>query len=143
MKLQDRITANAHWLLRLSVVSVFLYHGILKFSNLEGFATMLPISYTQVVFVALANIGSVLVILGGFRNDSLSDLATRIGAALNIPVMIGAIALVHWGRWNFVPTDAHPLGGMEFQVTLALLMLYLVITGNKGIQPAGPQVSTA
>ena len=143
MKLQDRITANAHWLLRLSVVSVCLYHGILKFSNLEGFATMLPISYTQVVFVALANIGSVLVILGGFRNDSLSDLATRIGAALNIPVMIGAIALVHWGRWNFVPTDAHPLGGMEFQVTLALLMLYLVIIGNKGIQPAVPQVSTA
>jgi uncharacterized membrane protein YphA (DoxX/SURF4 family) len=51
MKLQDRFTANAHWLLRIGVVSVFLYHGILKFSNLEGFATMLPISYTEVVFV--------------------------------------------------------------------------------------------
>lgn len=140
MKLQDRITANAHWLLRLSVVSVFLYHGILKFSNLQGFATMLPISYTEVVFVALANVGSVLVILGGFRNDVLYDLATRIGAALNIPVMAGAIALVHWGRWNFVPTDTHPLGGMEFQVTLALLMLYLVITGNRGIQHAGSTV---
>jgi AhpD family alkylhydroperoxidase len=36
MKLQDRFTANAHWLLRIGVVSVFLYHGILKFSNLEG-----------------------------------------------------------------------------------------------------------
>jgi len=134
MKLQDRLTANAHWLLRFSVVGVFLYHGILKFSNLEGFATMLPISYTQVMLVALANVGSVLVILGGFRNDALSDLATRIGAALNIPVMVGAIALVHWGRWNFVPTETHPMGGMEFQVTLALLMLYLVITGNRGIK---------
>ena len=143
MKLRDRFTANAHWLLRISVVSVFLYHGILKFSNLQGFATMLPISYTEVVLVALANIGSVLVILGGFRNDTLSDLATRIGAALNIPVMIGAIALVHWGRWNFVPTDTHPMGGMEFQVTLALLMLYLVITGNKGIQRVGSPASTA
>ena len=79
MKLQDRLTANAHWLLRLAIVGVFVYHGVLKFSNLDGFATMLPISYTQVVFVALANIGSVLVILGGFRNDWLSDLATRIG----------------------------------------------------------------
>ncbi len=128
MKLQDRLTANAHWLLRISVVSVFLYHGILKFSNLQGFATMLPISFTEVVFVALANVGSALIILGGFRNDVLSDLATRIGAAFNIPVMIGAISLVHWGRWNFVPTDTHPLGGMEFQVTLALLMLFLVIT---------------
>ena len=104
---------------------------------------MLPISYTQVVLVALANIGSVLVILGGFRNDVLADLATRIGAALNIPVMIGAISLVHWGRWNFVPTDTHPLGGMEFQVVLILVMLYLIITGNKKIQAADSQVSTA
>ncbi len=130
MKLQDRLTANAHWLLRLAIVGVFVYHGVLKFSNLDGFATMLPISYTQVVFVALANIGSVLVILGGFRNDWLSDLATRIGAAFNIPVMVGAISLVHWGRWNFVPTDTHPMGGMEFQVILVLVMLYLVIAGN-------------
>ena len=143
MKLQDRFAANAHWLLRIGVVSVFLYHGILRFSNLEGFATMLPISFTEVVFVALANVGSVLVILGGFRNDVLSDLATRIGAALNIPVMVGAIALVHWGRWNFVATETHPMGGMEFQVTLVLLMLYLVITGNKGVQPKGSLVSTA
>jgi len=143
MKLQNKLSANAHWLLRIGIVSVFLYHGILKFSNLEGFATMLPISYTEVVFVALANIGSVLVILGGFRNDVLSDLFTRIGAALNIPVMIGAITLVHWGRWNFVPTETHPMGGMEFQVTLVLLMLYLVITGNNGLKSTNAQPSAA
>ena len=143
MKLQNKLSANAHWLLRIGIVSVFLYHGILKFSNLEGFATMLPISYTEVMFVALANIGSVLVILGGFRNDVLSDLFTRIGAALNIPVMIGAITLVHWGRWNFVPTETHPMGGMEFQVTLVLLMLYLVITGNNGLKSTNAQPSAA
>ena len=143
MKLQNKLSANAHWLLRIGIVSVFLYHGILKFSNLEGFATMLPISYTEVVFVALANIGSVLVILGGFRSDVLSDLFTRIGAALNIPVMIGAITLVHWGRWNFVPTEAHPMGGMEFQVTLVLLMLYLLITGNNGLKSTNAEPSTA
>ena len=139
MKLQERLNANAHWLLRFAVVGVFLYHGILKFSNLDGFATMLPISYTQVVFVALANIGSVLVILGGLRNDLFSDLATRIGAALNIPVMIGAISLVHWGRWNFVPTATHPLGGMEFQVVLILVMLFLVATGNNKLLAADSQ----
>ena len=143
MKLQQRLAANAHWLLRISVVSVFFYHGVLKFSNLQGFANMLPISFTEVVLVALANVGSVLVILGGFRGDALSDLATRIGAAFNIPVMVGAIALVHWGRWNFVPTETHPMGGMEFQVVLALLMLYLVITGNKGIQSVGANSSVA
>jgi len=139
MKLREQFTNNAHWLLRISIASVFMYHGVLKFSNLDGFATMLPISYTEVVFVALANVGSVLVILGGFRNDVLSDLFTRIGAALNIPVMIGAISLVHWGRWNFVPTETHPMGGMEFQVVLALLMLYLVITGNSSLKAANLQ----
>jgi len=143
MKLQNRINANAHWLLRFAIVGVFLYHGILKFSNLDGFATMLPISFTQVVFVALANVGSVLVILGGFRNDVLSDLATRIGAALNIPVMIGAISLVHWGRWNFVPTDVHPMGGMEFQVVLILVMLYLIITGNRNLLAVDSSTSAA
>ena len=143
MKLQNVLTNNAHWLLRIGVVSVFLYHGILKFSNLEGFATMLPVSYAELVFVALAEVGSVLVILGGFRNDVLSDLATRIGAAFNIPIMIGAIGLIHWGRWNFVATDTYPMGGMEFQVTLALLLLYLVITGNKGIQPVGSKAAAA
>ena len=85
--------------------------------------------------VALANVGSVLVLLGGFRDDTLSDIATRVGAAFNIPVMFGAIALVHWGRWNFVPTETHPMGGMEFQVTLVLVMLYLVITGKPGHTP--------
>ena len=140
MKLQDRLSNNAHWLLRIAIAGVFVYHGVLKFSNLEGFTTMLPISYLEVVFVGLANVGSALVLLGGFRDDLFSDLATRIGAAFNIPVMIGAIYLVHWGRWNFVPTETHPMGGMEFQVTLALVMLYLLITGNKGIKPVGSKV---
>ncbi len=143
MTLQDRLNNNAHWLLRIAIASVFVYHGVLKFANLEGFASMLPISYVEVVLVAFANVGSALVLLGGFRDDTLSDLATRVGAALNIPTMIGAIYHVHWGRWNFVPTESHPMGGMEFQVVLALVMLYLVITGNKGIRPAANPAQAA
>lgn len=122
---------NAHWLLRVALASVLVFHGALKFTNLEGFAQMLPISYLEVVLVALAEAGGgLLILLGGFRNDQLSDLATRVGAALNIPVLLGAIAIVHWGRWNFVPTDTHPMGGFEFQAVLLLICLYLVITGN-------------
>ena len=128
------ITTNAHWLLRIALASVFIFHGVLKFANLEGFAQMLPISYLQVVLVALAETGGgIIVLLGGLQNHRFSDLATRIGAALNIPVIIGAIALVHWGRWNFVPSETHPMGGFEFQAVLLLLMLFLVITGNRGI----------
>ena len=127
------LTTNAHFLLRISLASVFIYHGALKFMNLEGFAQMLPISYTLVVLVALAETsGGLLVLLGGFRDDAMADLATRIGAALNIPVLIGAIALVHWGQWNFVPSETHPMGGLEFQAVLTLVSLYLVITGNQG-----------
>ena len=93
---------------------------------------MLPISYTQTVLVALAEfVGGSLVMLGGFSKNQLFDLATRIGAAFQIPVLLGAIALVHWGRWNFVPAENFPMGGMEFQVTLILVALYLVLTGNK------------
>ncbi|MCZ6500218.1 MAG: DoxX family protein [Gammaproteobacteria bacterium] len=127
------LTTNAHFLLRIALASVFVYHGMLKFMNLEGFAQMLPISYFAVVLVALAETGGgLLVLLGGFRDDAVSDLATRIGAALNIPVMLGAIVLVHWGRWNFLPSETHPMGGIQFQTVLILIMLYLVITGNRG-----------
>ena len=123
---------NAHWLLRSALVGVFGYHGILKFMDLNGFSAMLSLSITEVSLVALAQVtGSGLLIIGGLRRDGIFDVATRVGAALNLPVMIGAIVLVHWGRWNFVPSETHPLGGMEFQVVLALVMLYLVITGNR------------
>lgn len=144
MKLFDYLNKNAHWLLRIGLASVFFYHGALKLINLEGFAAMLPISYFEVVLVALAETGgSVLLLIGGFSSNRLSDLATRIGAALNIPVMIGAISMIHWGRWNFLPSESHPMGGIEFQVFLVLVMLYLVVTGNKGLDPVGPSAGRA
>ena len=137
------LSANAHWLLRVALASVFFYHGVLKFLNLEGFAQMLPISYAEVVLVALAETtGGLLVLAGGFRSDRISDLATRIGAALNIPVIIGAISIVHWGRWNFVPTETHPMGGFEFQAVLLLLMLYVVFTGNSAFAVTGAKSAT-
>ena len=140
MKHLNRLASHAHWLLRLGLASVFFFHGVLKFLDLEGFTAMLPISYTEVVLVALAEVGgSLLLVLGGFRDDFWSDLATRVGAFLNIPTIIGAAVLVHWGRWNFVPTETHPMGGMEFQVFLGLAMLYLVVIGNRAIQPVGTQ----
>jgi len=137
MKLFNAVTPHAHWLLRGVLASVFVYHGALKFSNLDGFAQMLPISYTETVLVALAElIGGVLVLVGGFGANRLSDLATRAGAAMQGPVLLGAIVLVHWGRWNFVPTQDFPMGGMEFQVTLMLVALYLIVTGNRAFRTA-------
>lgn len=128
------LTNNAHWLIRIALASVLVFHGALKLTNLEGFAAMLPISYSQVVLVALAETGGgLLVLIGGLRNDGIFDIATRVGAALNIPVLIGAISIVHWGRWNFVPSETHPMGGFEFQAVLLLIALFLVATGNRGL----------
>ncbi len=128
------LTNNAHWLIRIALASVLVFHGVLKFMNLDGFAQMLPISYLQVVLVALAETGGgLLVLIGGLRNDAIFDLTTRVGAALNIPVLIGAISIVHWGRWNFVPSESHPMGGFEFQAVLLLISIYLVVTGNRGM----------
>ena len=131
------LTTNAHWLLRIALASVFVYHGLMKFQNLEGFAQMLPISYVQTVLVAMAEtFGGLLVLAGGFGNSRMTDLATRIGAAMNIPVVVGAIFLVHWGRWNFVPNESHPMGGFEFQAVLLMLLLYVVVVGNRALEPS-------
>ena len=135
------LTTNAHWLLRIALASVFVFHGVLKLMNLEGFAQMLPISYTEVVLVALAETGGgLLVLLGGLNSGIIFDLATRIGAALNIPVIIGAISIVHWGRWNFVPSESHAMGGFEFQAVLLLVLLFIVIMGNRGFASTQPAV---
>ncbi len=31
------LTTNAHWLLRIALASVFVFHGVLKLMNLEGY----------------------------------------------------------------------------------------------------------
>jgi len=138
MSILNSQSSHAHWLLRAALASVFIYHGVLKLVNLEGFANMLPIGFTATVLVALAETGGgLLVLIGGLGKERIWDLATRIGALLNIPVIIGAITMVHWGRWNFVPSEGYPMGGMEFQVVLLLLLVYLAVTGNQGTAPVG------
>jgi putative oxidoreductase len=62
----------------------------------------------------------------------MQEWMTRLGALMMLIVIIGAIVMVHWGRWSFVPSESHPMGGMEFQVTLALILLYFLIKGNNG-----------
>lgn len=73
------LSANALWLLRIGLASVFVYHGVLKFLNLQGFTEMLPISYIEVVLVALAETaGGLLVLVGGFGGDARFDFAARL-----------------------------------------------------------------
>ncbi len=124
----QRLGTYAHWTLRAALAGVFIYHGAQKLSGLDQFAHMMNLSYIVALLVALAEfVGGILVAIGGLTRDWV----TRLGASLFIPVMAGAIALVHWGQWSFVPTESYPMGGSEFQVTLLLISLYFVLKGNR------------
>lgn len=122
----------AHWALRIALASVFLFHGLPKFFGLVAFASANAVPVVLALLVALAEVGGALLVLaGGFLGGAAGDMATRLGALAFIPVMIGAIAMVHWPRWSFEPSQTHPVGGMEFQITLILISLYLILKGNR------------
>lgn len=121
------LAPHAHWLLRLALTSVFLYHGLPKFQDLAGFAEMVNIPVWMATLVALGEVGgSILLLLGGFGKDWM----TRLGALAQIPVMVGAIIMVHWPQWGFMPTESHPFGGMEFQTVLLAIQVYFLLVGN-------------
>ena len=80
--------------------------------------------------VTLAELaGGIGIIVGAFTND----LTTRLSGLAIAPVMLGAIFMVHWGRWSFTPAEGFPMGGMEFQVVLLVMALYFLIMGNAGL----------
>ena len=119
----------AHWLLRLALASVFLYHGIIKFPALAGIADMMGMPVFIVGILAAAEVAAALLILaGGFSKAWL----TRIGGAIIAVVMLGAIFMVHLQHgWNSVNMGSGNMGqGMEFQFTLLMIGLYFVIVGN-------------
>jgi len=132
MKRLHAFAPHAHWLLRVALASVFLFHGLDKFLNLAGTAEMMGGMPMAVLAAVMETGGGALILVGGFGKDML----TRLGGLLIAPVMLGAIFMVHWGQWRFAATDTHPMGGMEFQFTLLMIALYFVLVGNSVPQPA-------
>ncbi len=126
----DSLKPHAHWLLRIGLAGVFIFHGIGKVMNLGGFSEMLGLSTAVVALVAFAELaGGVGIIVGAFTKD----LITRLAGLALAPVLLGAIFMVHWGRWNFTPAEGFPMGGMEFQVVLLLMALFFLVMGNAGL----------
>ena len=121
------LTPNAHWLLRVGLASVFLYHGFGKVPNIGGFAEMMSLPWSVAALVTFAEVAAGIGILVGAFNK---ELITRLAAVAMIPVLIGAIVLVHGPRWSFTPAEGFPMGGMEFQVVLLLGAIYFLIVGN-------------
>lgn len=127
MKTLNNLKPYAHWFLRIALVSVFLYHGLNKFPKLNDLAQMMNMPVLAVAMLAMMEtVGALLLLLGGFSREWM----TRVGALLLLPVMLGAIFMIHWGQWNFAPSQTHPMGGIEFQFTLVMIQLYFLIVGN-------------
>ena len=123
----DSFRPNAHWVLRVGLASVFLFHGAGKAVSIEGFSQMMGLSYGIAALVTFAELAAGIgILLGGFK----SELITRLSTLAMIPVLIGAIFMVHWGRWSFTPSEGFPMGGMEFQFVLLMSAVYFLIVGN-------------
>ncbi len=123
----ESLRPHAHWLLRAGLASVFLFHGVGKLVNVAGFAEMMSLPFAIAALVTFAELAAGIgIIVGGFK----SELITRLSALAMIPVLLGAIVLVHGPRWSFTPAEGFPMGGMEFQVVLTLGALYFLIVGN-------------
>jgi len=126
----DSLKPHAHWLLRIGFAGVFLFHGIGKVMAFGGFSQMMGLSTPVAALVTLAEVAAgVGIIVGAFTND----LITRLAGLAVAPVLLGAIFMVHWGRWNFTPAEGFPMGGMEFQVVLLLMALFFLVMGNAGL----------
>lgn len=129
----------AHWFLRLGFGAVFLHKGFGKFfgMGLEGFSQMMitpnfgvegPMGYAMAGAVGGAELAAGAAILaGGALAGAAGAVLTRLAALAALPVLLGAIFTVHWGRWAFAPAEGFPMGGMEYQVVLTLIALYFLI----------------
>lgn len=126
----DSFRPRAHWLLRIGFAAVFIYHGVGKVAAFEQFSGMMGLSVPIAALVTFAEIAAGFgIIIGGFR----SELVTRLAGLAAIPVLLGAIVMVHGPRWSFVPTDDYPMGGMEFQIVLLFIAIYFLVTGNRQV----------
>lgn len=127
--MMDSLTPHAHWFLRLSLASVFLYHGLTKFPALGMLAEMMEMPVFMIgMLAAVETAAGILILVGGMG----PDWATRLAGAIIAVDMVGAVMLVHWPHgWNSVNMGMGNEGrGMEFPVTLLLIALYFVIAGN-------------
>ncbi len=123
------LTPHVHWLVRLAVAGIFVYHGIDKVTSgtppQEGLDMMFLGSAIVFWLVAIAEVtAGVAIVAGGLKHD-LADLLTRYAGFAIAVVMLGAAFIVHLPEWHFMR------GGAEFQILLAAVGLMFMVRGNK------------
>lgn len=119
---------NPLWFVRIPFAITFAGHGAGKLLMPAASAEMLGLPVVLVLLVGVAEVlAGIGAFVGGLERISHRVLVDRLTGLAAAPVLIGAIALEHWPRWSFVATESHPLGGMEFQVLLLGVALYLAL----------------
>jgi len=110
-----------HWFLRLAMGSVFLYHGLTK--NVTSFSKQFGLSLLVASLVILAEVtGGASYLIGGvYDTQYIGYSLTQWASLAVIPVLLGAIIMVHWKNGFNVMK-----GGYEFQLTLLLIALYFL-----------------
>lgn len=112
-------------ILRLVVGSIFIAHGSQKVfglfggPGLDGFVTWAATIGVSPLFAHLAAFAE---LIGGVM--MFTGIVTELGAFLTIPVMIGAVWLVHWKSGYFMQN-----GGFEYPLNLIFLALAVIIGG--------------
>lgn len=120
--------ALSDWPIRLALAGTFGVHGTGKIMAMGANPMNLPEPLWLLVGIVevLAALG---LVGGGIVGGMLGNLATRLAGLAIIPVMLGAIIMVHWPQWRFLPTEDKPIGGMEFQILILSVAIYALITG--------------
>ena len=118
---------NYMWFIRLPFAIVFAGHGMGKLLMPGASAEMLGLPVALVVVVGIAEVlAGIGAVVGGIERAPHHELVSRLAGLAAAPVLLGAIALVHWPRWSFVASESHPMGGMEFQVVLLGIALFFL-----------------
>lgn len=119
---------NALWFIRLPFAAVFAGHGMGKLLMPTASAEMLGLPVALIVLVGLAEVlAGIGAVVGGIGGAPYRGLVSRLAGLAAVPVLFGAIFMVHWPRWSFVASESHPMGGMEFQVVLLGIALFLLL----------------
>lgn len=122
---------NPDWFIRVPFAAVFAGHGIGKLAMPAASAEMLGLPVFLVVLVGIVEVlAGIGAIAGGVPKVPHRLFVDRLSGLAAVPVLLGAIAMMHWPRWSFVATESHPMGGMEFQVVLLGIALFFLVGGK-------------
>lgn len=123
-----KLSGIAHWLPRLSLAAIFIYHGFPKVAMAGDVAAMMGMPVFMVLMLGVIEVGGGLLLLwGGFG----PEWATQTAGLLFTMVMIGAIAMVHAQHgWSSINMGDNGGRGMEFQVLIIAVSLLYAFKGN-------------